>query len=210
VKTRIGFDAADDFDRLLDLLARHPLDLVTVHGRTVSQLYRGAVRYDLIARAVAALPCPVLANGDIDSAAKADAVLHQTGARGIMVGRGAIRNPWIFRQIREHLAGQPVFLPRGREVLAYVQAIEGAFCRPDARELAQVELMKKYMNYLGVGVEPTGQFLDAIRRVKTKADFFRVCADHLDHDHPLPLEPFPGLLERPGRSKGGLASWCGR
>ena len=50
--------------------------------------------------------------------------------------------------------------------------------------------MKKYMNYLGEGVDPDGQFLHQIRRVATKADFFRVCEKFLAHDRPLPLEPF--------------------
>ena len=54
---------------------------------------------------------------------RAEEVLKLTGARGLMIGRGAIRNPWMFRQIRQHLAGQPVQLPLGRDVLAYVHAL---------------------------------------------------------------------------------------
>jgi hypothetical protein len=50
--------------------------------------------------------------------------------------------------------------------------------------------MKKYLNYVGVGVEPTGRFLHDIRRVTTRADFFRVCEEHLTHDQPMLLEPF--------------------
>ena len=92
-----------------------------------------------------------------------------------MIGRGAIRNPWLFRQIREHQCGEAVFIPRGADVLAYVRALYEAVCSPAARESAQVQKMKKYMNYLGVGVEPTGQFLHQIRRVTTTADLFRVC-----------------------------------
>jgi hypothetical protein len=51
--------------------------------------------------------------------------------------------------------------------------------------------MKKYMNYLGVGVEPSGQFLHQIRRVTTRTDFFSVCENFLNHDQPLSLDPFP-------------------
>jgi len=50
--------------------------------------------------------------------------------------------------------------------------------------------MKKYMNYLGLGIEATGQFLHQIRRVTTRADFFRVCSNFLDHDGAMTLEPF--------------------
>ena len=72
VKTRIGFDSPDVFDELLPIFAKHKIDLLTVHGRTVKEMYRSEVHYDFIARAVAALPFPVLANGNIYSAEKAD------------------------------------------------------------------------------------------------------------------------------------------
>jgi tRNA-dihydrouridine synthase len=190
VKTRIGFDSPEVFAELLPIFAKHSLDLLTVHGRTVKEMYRSEVHYDYIARAVAHLPCPVLANGNIYSARKAEEVLNLTGARGLMIGRGAIRNPWIFHQFRQHQQGEPLFVPRGYDVMAYVTALYEAVCSPAVREVAQVQKMKKYMNYLGVGVEPTAQFLHRIRRVSTKSDFFAVCADFLDHDQPMPLEPF--------------------
>jgi tRNA-dihydrouridine synthase len=191
VKTRIGFDSPGVFEDLLPILARHSLDLVTVHGRTVREMYRSEVHYEYIARAAAALPCPVLANGNIYSAGKAAEVLAVTGARGLMIGRGVIRNPWLFQQIRQHQRGEPLSVPSGHDVLAYVRALYDAVCSPLVRESAQVQKMKKYMNYLGLGAEPTGQFLHEIRRVSTRADFFRLCEDFLAHDRPMPLEPFP-------------------
>lgn len=190
VKTRIGFDSPDVFEKLLPIFAKHSLDLLTVHGRTVKEMYRTEVHYDYIARAVTQLSCPVLANGNIYSAQKASDVLSSTGARGLMIGRGAIRNPWLFHQIRQHQRGETLFVPRGFEVFSYVQALYDAVCSPEVREIAHVQKMKKYLNYLGVGVEPTGQFLHQVRRVTTKADFFRVCQEFLDHDQPMPLEPY--------------------
>ena len=70
------------------------------------------------------------------------------------------------------------------------RALYDAVCSPDVRESAQVQKMKKYLNFLGLGVEPTGDFLHDIRRVATKDDFFRVCENFLSHDEPMPLEPF--------------------
>jgi tRNA-dihydrouridine synthase len=195
VKTRIGFDSPGVFAELLPIFAKHSLDLLTVHARTVKEMYRTEVHYEFVARAVASLRCPVLANGNVYSANKAAEVLEITGARGLMIGRGAIRNPWLFRQIREHQRGETVFIPRGTDVLGYVRALYEAVCSPAARESAQVQKMKKYMNYLGVGVEPTGQFLHQIRRVTNTGDLFRVCRQFLDHDRPMPLEPFPLALK---------------
>jgi tRNA-dihydrouridine synthase len=195
VKTRIGFDSPEVFSELLPIFAKHSLDLLTVHARTVKEMYRSKVHYEFIARAVSGLRCPVLANGNVYSAPKAAEVLKITGARGLMIGRGVIRNPWLFRQIREHQRGQSVFMPRGTDVLAYVRALYAAVCSPAAREFTRVQKMKKYLNYLGVGVEPTGQFLHQVRRVTTTAGLFRLCEEFLDHDQPMPLEPFPLALK---------------
>lgn len=190
VKTRIGFDSPEVFDELLPIFAKHSLDLLTVHGRTVLEMYRPQVHYDFIARAVAEMPCPVLANGNVHSAENADHILKITGAHGLMIGRGAIRNPWLFHQIRQRRRGENVFLPRGIDVLNYVRALYDAVCSPDVSDSAQVQKMKKYLNYLGLGVEPTGRFLNQIRRVSTKHDFFKVCEEFLGHDQPMRLEPF--------------------
>ncbi|MEP6809785.1 MAG: tRNA-dihydrouridine synthase family protein, partial [Chthoniobacterales bacterium] len=167
VKTRIGFDDADVFEELLAVFARHDLDLLTVHARTVKEMYRSAPRYEFVERAVAAMACPVLANGNVYSADKAEEVLAQTGAAGLMIGRGVIRNPWLFRQIREHRRGEKIFRPRGRDVLDYIRALWEAVHVSGPREAAQVANMKKYLNFIGLGVEPTGEFLQRIRRVTT-------------------------------------------
>ena len=198
VKTRIGFDSPEVFSELLPIFARHQLDLLTVHGRTVAEMYRTEVHYDVIARAVEHMPCPVLANGNVYSALRAAAILEQTGARGLMIGRGAIRNPWLFEQIRCHRQGRLARFPSGREVLDYIHSLYEAVCTPEVRENAQVQKMKKYLNYIGEGIEPTGRFLHDIRRVTTRVDFFRVCQEHLDHDQPLTLEPLAGGLVEAG------------
>lgn len=193
VKTRVGFDSSDGFDELLDIFARHSLDLLTVHGRTVSGMYRTPVQYDLIARAARALDCPVLANGNIWSATKAHEVVQSTGVVGVMIGRGCIRNPWIFEQIRDHSRGTPPRQPTGREVLEYIHALWEATEPPDSKERLQVEKMKKYMNFLGAGVGPdvagSTEFLHRIRRAVARSEFFEICRLHLDHNRPMPLEP---------------------
>lgn len=194
VKTRIGFDDPSVFEHMLPIYARHSLDLLTVHGRTVKEMYRSEVHYEYIARAVAAMPCPVVANGNVWSVTNAEDVLTLTGACGLMIGRAAIRNPWIFQQIRQHRRGEPVFQPSGRDVLGYIAALYDAVCAPDVREVSQVQKMKRYLNYISHGVEPTGRFQHTIRRVMTKADFFRVCAEYLDHEQPVPHDPLPMVL----------------
>ena len=188
VKTRVGFDTAEVFDELLPLFAKHSIDLLTVHGRTVAQMYRPGVRYDLIAQAARELRCPVLANGNVHGPEQAIELLEH-GASGLMIGRGAIRNPWLFDQIRQQRRGEPVRLPTGREVLAYIRELWEAQATPGAREAAQAQRMKKFMNFIGEGVTPAEKFLHEIRRVETEADFFRVCESYLNHDQAMTLEP---------------------
>jgi len=179
VKTRVGFDDAAVFERLLPIFARHSLDLLTVHGRTVADMYRGEIRHDLIAQAVAALPCPVLANGNVNSAAQAVATLRLTGARGLMIGRGAIANPWLFEQVRGLGRREAVAEASGEEILDYIRRLYEAVCAPEVRESAQVQKMKKTMNFIAGRADPTGQFVHEIRRVTDKGSFFEVCERHL-------------------------------
>ena len=185
VKTRLGFDDERTIETLLPLFAKHSVDLVTVHGRTVTQMYRGGIRHDLIRMAASALQCPVLANGNVSSPGDAEVVLRETGAWGLMIGRGAVRNPWIFGQIRDHLAGKPVNYPTGREVLAYIRDLYESVCSPDIPDPKGVQKIKKYVNFIGEGISQ--EFLHAVRRVATRAEFFALCEEHLDHGEEMTL-----------------------
>ena len=187
LKTRIGFESPEEFDPLLKLFAKHPIDLLTVHARTVKQMYRPGVRYDLIAQAARELRCPVFANGNVHSPAQAQVLVAETGVRGLMIGRGAIRNPWLFDQIRAQYRGEKMKLPTGHEVLAYIHELWDNEITPGVRESAQVQRMKKFMNFIGEGIG--GEFLHDIRRVITTADFFRACETFLNHEQPMTLEP---------------------
>jgi tRNA-dihydrouridine synthase B len=91
--------------------------MVTVHGRTREQGYKGEAEYETIAAVKAALRIPVVANGDIDSPQKARRVLALTGADALMIGRAAQGRPWIFREIAHYLAtGELLAPPATRDV----------------------------------------------------------------------------------------------
>jgi tRNA-dihydrouridine synthase len=199
VKTRIGFDGSEGFPRLLELLDRHRVDLVTVHGRTVTDGYRGPVRSDAIALAVSTLSCPVIANGEITSAARARAVLSETGAHGLMIGRHAIRNPWIFRHCRELFAGLPLSPVTLADVREYVERLYRATSLPSATEAMNVAKMKGYLNYLGPSIDADGAFLHDMRRARSEHEIFTICDRHLlsQDDRPFALEPHAGVFARP-------------
>ncbi|MGQ0709248.1 MAG: tRNA dihydrouridine synthase DusB [Rhodoferax sp.] len=105
LKMRTGWcEAEKNAVRLARAAQDAGVQMVTVHGRTREQGYRGLAEYDTIAAVKAALRIPVVANGDIDSPEKARAVLAHTGADALMIGRAAQGRPWIFRDIGHFLA----------------------------------------------------------------------------------------------------------
>jgi tRNA-dihydrouridine synthase B len=199
VKMRIGFDDTRHFDRILDMINRHGVNLLTVHGRTVKEMYRSDVHYDFIGHAAGRVKCPVLANGNVTSADTARRVLDSTGAAGVMIGRHAIRNPWIFRQCREAFSGQLPVVLRLLDVRDYVERLYRATSAPGVPEVAHVNKMKKYLNFVGQGVDASGSFLHDMRRTQSEADLFRVCDRHLQDngDAPFAVEPYPGVIARP-------------
>jgi tRNA-dihydrouridine synthase len=210
VKMRIGFDDTAHFDRVLDLINAHRVDLLSVHGRTVKEMYRSEVHYDFIARAVERVRCPVLANGNLTSVAKAASVLAGTRAAGVMVGRHAIRNPWIFRQCREHFSGQPVVRVTLADVRDYIDRLYRATQLPEVPEPAHIAKMKKYLNFVGQSVDPAGAFLHAMRRAGTEADLFSICDEHLlaDPTREFSPEPYPGVIARPNCETPAAADGC--
>jgi tRNA-dihydrouridine synthase B len=189
IKTRIGFDDPRTLDSLLPMFAKHSPDLVTVHGRTVIEMYRAHVHTSPIAAAVKGLGCPVVANGGVDSPETACRMLEQTGARGLMIGRGAIRNPWLFEQIRSRLRGDEPVLPTGRSVLQYVRDLWDQTSPQGLNPPKQVQKLKKYLNFLGEGLEDSAAFLHAMRRVTSEDELFQVCRKWLDHDRRIDLVP---------------------
>lgn len=211
VKMRIGFDSTVNFDRILDLVNEHRVDLLTVHGRTVKEMYRSEVHYDHIAHAVARVRCPLLANGNVTSAARAAGVIAETRAAGVMIGRHAIRNPWIFRQCREIFAGQPVSRLTLADVREYIERLYRATQAPGLLERFHVNKMKKYLNFVGQSVDAQGAFLHDMRRVESEQELFTVCDRHLlaEPGREFSPEPFPGVIARPNcETPGATTDGC--
>jgi tRNA-dihydrouridine synthase len=185
VKCRIGYESGDEFARLLDVFAKHALDGVTVHGRTVADGYRGVVKPGAIAQAVNHLACPVIANGNVWSVADGVALHTASGAAGLMCGRGAIRHPWLFARLRAHFAGTPPPETTHRDLLTYIQALwdETAAFQKNYVSTKQVGKMKKYMGFIMQGLPEAFDF--ALRRAKSESEFFSICREHLEASTPL-------------------------
>lgn len=118
LKIRTGWDPAHRNGVAIARIAEDAgIAALAVHGRTRAEHYQGEAEYETIAAIKASVRIPVLANGDIDSPAKAREVLARTGADAVMIGRAAQGRPWILREIAHHLAtGGTLASPSPREV----------------------------------------------------------------------------------------------
>ncbi len=118
LKTRLGFrNGEENILRVAQLAEQTGIAALALHGRTREDMYNGAARYELIAEVKRSLRIPVVANGDITTPEKALAVLQQTGADAVMIGRAAQGRPWIFREIDHFLTtGEHLPPPRVSEI----------------------------------------------------------------------------------------------
>ena len=190
IKTRVGYESEAEFSDLLELFSGLPIDGIAIHGRTVREKYQSEVHTAEIARAVERLSCPVHANGSIVNVATALSMIQHTDADGLMIGRGAIRNPWLFRQVHEALADQPVYRPTLADQLRYVEDLYEELARTAWKfeEVKHVQRMKKFMNYIASGIGE-GNFSREIRRVNRGSEFWEVCNRYLSGSGELPDDP---------------------
>ena len=118
LKIRTGWDPDNrNGIEIAKIAEQSGIQALAVHGRTRACLYKGLAEYDTIKAIKASISIPVIANGDIDSPEKAKYVLDYTGADGLMIGRPAQGNPWIFREIDHYLkTGEKLQVPTVDEV----------------------------------------------------------------------------------------------
>ncbi len=163
VKMRTGWDAASIVaPEMARIAAAEGAELISVHGRTRAQQYTGLADRGIIREVVRAVPgTPVLANGDIATPPDVFDMLRETGAAGVMIGRGAMGNPWIFEQTLALAAGRPLREPSPQERLAtllrHAAMMEG--CYEDARGYAAN--LKKYVAAYSKGMFGCAAFRQA-------------------------------------------------
>ncbi|HVH35811.1 MAG TPA: tRNA dihydrouridine synthase DusB [Tahibacter sp.] len=153
---------------------------LAVHGRTRADLYEGEAEYDTIAAIKAAVRIPVLANGDVDSPRKAQAVLRHTGADGLLIGRAAQGRPWIFREIAHYLAtGELLPPPEIGEVrdilLGHLQALHAFY-----GELQGVRIARKHLGWYAKDRPENAAFRAVVNRAETAEAQLRLTRDYFD------------------------------
>jgi nifR3 family TIM-barrel protein len=187
MKTRKGID--DDHLTFLDagrIAEESGAAAIALHGRTVAQAYSGTADWEAIAALKSAVTSiPVLGNGDIWEAADALRMVEATGVDGVVIGRGCLGRPWLFRDLAAAFAGQDVAtLPTLGEVAAMMRRHAELLCHHMGEERGCKEFRKHVTWYLK-GFRAGGDLRRDLGLVKTLADLDRLLGD-LD-----PSEPFP-------------------
>jgi len=178
VKCRLGWDKSSI--NVLDFTKRmedNGAAMVTVHGRTRGMLYSGVADWDAITKVKQQLSIPVIANGDITGGESALKCIRKTGADGIMIGRAAFGDPWIFSEVKAALAGQPIpeRPPLKERVDIAVRQFELA--KEDHGEhIACLEARKHFAWYLR-GVPYSNFYKEQISSLKTMEDVYRIAKD---------------------------------
>jgi len=151
-KTRLGWDhddmpIVDVAERLQDV----GIQALAIHGRTRSQLYTGEANWSLIAEVKknSRMHIPIIGNGDINGPEKAKAFLEQSGVDALMIGRGAIGRPWIFRDVRHYLmTGELIMPPLVPEVVANVkEQLQQSLTWKEQPKRAILEMRRHFVRY---------------------------------------------------------------
>jgi len=172
--------------------------MVTVHGRTREQGYRGQAEYETIAAVKAALHIPVVANGDISSPFKAREVLSQTGADAVMIGRAAQGRPWIFREITHfletgHVLAPPLVQEVRRWLLAHLQDHYSLY-----GEYTGVRSARKHIAWYLRSLPGGEEFRRHLNLLSDSASQVQSVADYLDQLNQS-MDRIPAVYDADGR-----------
>ena len=179
VKIRSGFDKdhinAVEVARACEAAGT---DLITVHGRTREQMYSPPVNLDIIGEVKAAVSVPVIGNGDVVDFASAKHMLDYTGCDGIMVGRGALGNPYIFEEIICGLEGRPYSRPDNETLKRDICDHMTMLVETKGEYIGSREARKHIAWYLK-GMKGAAAYRDSVNRAVTLKEVLRIVNEAL-------------------------------
>lgn len=181
VKTRLGWDGSHlDAVRLAPLLEDAGVAALTIHGRTREGHFGGAVDLAGICAVVQSVKTmPVLGNGDVRTTQDAKRMLEETGCAGIVIGRGALANPWIFREIHAELNGET---PPSPHLLERVAFMTGHFLQAVALRGERVACLhfRKMIDWYAKSFGPCSALRRSIKELQSATQYHELVGDFLE------------------------------
>jgi tRNA-dihydrouridine synthase B len=179
-KIRAGFDDSANVLTIAKAIEASGVDFITVHPRRRSDFYQGVADWRIIASVKRALRIPVVGNGDVWYAADALRMQQETGCDAVMIGRPALRNPFIFRQIDELRRGAAPFSPDGAQLLHTLQLTFARYGEYYG-ELQRSPLgpIKEILSWVGRAVNDKLSFRSQVLRQNTLPEVLSVMEQHL-------------------------------
>ena len=166
VKFRLGWDA--ESINVVEMARRAEdagVSEIAVHGRTRQQQYSGVADWRMIAQVKAAVSVPVLGNGDIFTAEEGMRHMEETGVDGVLIARGAMGNPWIFRQMKARMSGLDAPMPTNAERLETILRHYDMLLRWKCERIA-VQEMRKHIAWYLHGLRGAAQMRARINRME--------------------------------------------
>ncbi|MBS7240586.1 MAG: tRNA dihydrouridine synthase DusB [Acetatifactor sp.] len=168
VKIRKGFD--DDHINAVEIAKIAEscgVAAIAVHGRTRAQYYSGKADWDIIRQVKEAVSIPVIGNGDVDSPMRAKELIDQTGCDGVMIGRAAQGNPWIFRDTVHYLETGELLPPPSQEEKKAVILRHASLLQEHKGEYTAVREMRKHLAWYTAGMPHSARFRGMINTMET-------------------------------------------
>ena len=168
VKIRKGFDDAHvNAVEIARIAEASGAAAVAVHGRTREQYYSGKADWDVIRQVKEAVSIPVIGNGDVDSPEKAKALMEETGCDGVMIGRAARGNPWIFREILAAMKGEAKPQRPDRQALYEMILRHAGLLAEYKGEYTAVREMRKHVAWYSTGLPHAAGLRRKINEMET-------------------------------------------
>lgn len=172
VKTRIGSQTTTKFEELLDVLNESQCDFVTLHCRLATSGYHGEVFPELAKKAALKLKVPLLYNGGVSDPEMVDRVCRETGSRGLMVGKGIMQNPWLFKQVREYRETGKYATPNKQEFLGFFNNLFENYLTQGLGAPACVQRVKQLVSAFRHPGPEWGEYLIKVRRSDNRINLF--------------------------------------
>ena len=175
VKMRIGFDSEHiNAVEIAKIAEDCGIDFITVHGRTREQYYSGKANWSEIAKVKQSVKIPVIANGDIRDEESLNEIIKETNADGVMIGRAAMGNPWIFKRLNHYInTGEKLNPPTLEERFKIIRRHLDLLLQFKG-EYIGIREMRKHAAWYTKGLIGGAELRDKINRAETKEDFLKI------------------------------------